>query len=66
LFAKLAAQSANLSTSPSILYAPPPSRTTDPNPSPIQFRKLNEKEGEREKLREEVRKLAEAKIVKRN
>ncbi|GAA5886665.1 hypothetical protein JCM16303_001404 [Sporobolomyces ruberrimus] len=64
LFAKLAAQSSALSTTPSILYGPPPSRTTEPNPSPFHFRKLNGKE-EKEELRREVKRLAMAKIVKR-
>ncbi|GAA6024016.1 hypothetical protein JCM11491_000532 [Sporobolomyces phaffii] len=59
VFAKLAAQSAALSTSSSVLYAPPPSRTTDPNPSPFRFRKL--RAGERDALSAEVRDCAIAK-----
>jgi hypothetical protein len=63
LFAKLASQSAALSTSSSVLYSPPPSRTTDPNPSPIQFRKLEK--GEKEDLEKKVKELAMSKIVRR-
>ncbi|GAA5961263.1 hypothetical protein JCM3765_002889 [Sporobolomyces pararoseus] len=63
LFAKLAAQSSALSTSSSVLYSPPPSRTTEANPSPIQFRKLEV--GEKDELEKKVKELALAKIVKR-
>ncbi|GAA5909036.1 uncharacterized protein JCM6883_002586 [Sporobolomyces salmoneus] len=61
-FAKIASQSASLSTSSSTLYGPPPSRTTDPSPSPFQFRKLEK--GEKEELKRKVKDLALTKIVK--
>ncbi|GAA5923484.1 uncharacterized protein JCM15063_003662 [Sporobolomyces koalae] len=64
LFARLAAQSAALSTSSSVLYTAPPSRTSDPNPTPIRFRKLDE--DEREKLKEQIGNLAEAKVIRRS
>lgn len=62
LFAHLALQTANLSTSASTLYAPPPSRSEAAEPSPIRFRKLVEDEEER--LQAEVQKLGETKVMK--
>jgi hypothetical protein len=55
-------QTANLSTSASTLFAPPPSRSEAAEPSPIRFRNLAE--DEEEKLQAEVRKLGEAKVMK--
>ncbi|CEQ38636.1 SPOSA6832_00073 [Sporobolomyces salmonicolor] len=63
LFAQLAAQSAALSCSSSVLYAPPPSRSADPNPSAIRFRKL--KGEEEDELRSELRTVGERKVVKK-
>ncbi|GAA6024993.1 hypothetical protein JCM10207_002106 [Rhodosporidiobolus poonsookiae] len=62
-FARLAAQSARLSTAPSNLYRPCPPRSEDAPVTPIQFRRLEEPEEER--LRDEVRRLGEGKVVKR-
>ncbi|PRQ77129.1 Ubiquitin-conjugating enzyme/RWD-like protein [Rhodotorula toruloides] len=62
LFAHLASQTANLSTSSSTLYASPPSRLEDTQPSPIRFRRLEEEE--EKVLKAEVQKLGDAKVVK--
>ncbi|GAA5974423.1 hypothetical protein JCM11641_005275 [Rhodosporidiobolus odoratus] len=63
LFARLASQSASLSTSSSILYSPPIPRSVDAEPSPVRFRQLEK--GEEERLRERVREEGERKVVRR-
>ncbi|GAA5909332.1 hypothetical protein JCM6882_000954 [Rhodosporidiobolus microsporus] len=64
LFTKLASQSALLSSTPSALYSPAPTRSDDAQPSPIRFRRLKGEEGEEEKLREMVREEGERKVVR--
>ncbi|GAA6044257.1 hypothetical protein JCM8097_002097 [Rhodosporidiobolus ruineniae] len=65
VFAKLASQSSQLSSSSSALYAPVPSRSDESKISPIRFRRLNEKEGEEDKLRERVREEGQRKVVRK-
>ncbi|GAA5826077.1 hypothetical protein JCM3770_000978 [Rhodotorula araucariae] len=62
VFARLAGQSARLSSAPSALYAPPPARSEGAPVTPIRFRPLEA--GEEDKLRAEIERLGKAKVVR--
>ncbi|BGP36197.1 hypothetical protein JCM10450v2_000095 [Rhodotorula kratochvilovae] len=62
VFARLASQSALLSSSSSSLYNPPPARSESAPVTLIRFRRLAE--GEEDKLRAEVERLGRAKVVR--